>query len=437
MRVGFVRNVGLAALGLAVAVTAACNDDPLSFDKDTTFDIQANPSRMTVPAGVGVLLESRAVNQGGEPTWAEVTPTVAPACVTLEPDPEALEIHPPGRFLVTGGTTVGGCIITLTAGGVQKEVEVGNVAGQILIVDFQEVVPFGAAIPFTAGIYTTDDPPVPMTPGGTSIFVWTSSDEGVATVDESGVVTGVAAGDATISACYYDDLAEGYEICDEVNISVIVEAPVVTGISPATGAAFTEVTVQGSGFVSAHQLFIDGVFPGNDNSLVITSVTDTEFKFLWPALDDDGAHDVYVGVPPEAISDAVSFIQTEGITAEPFEPENDDPSTSPIGIDAGGYYIGGMGNNEVDFDDWIEITVGADGFYSPVLFWNSGQDMDLLFYDVDFNNICVSYYSNPEDECGSLELTAGTYWAYINDFSGGTFDTTYRFEMFDDNQTED
>jgi hypothetical protein len=96
-----------------------------------------------------------------------------------------------------------------------------------------------------------------------------------------------------------------------------------------------------------------------------------------------------------------------------------------------------MGNNEVDFDDWIEITVGADGFYSPVLFWNSGQDMDLLFYDVDFNNICVSYYSNPEDECGSLELTAGTYWAYINDFSGGTFDTTYRFEMFDDNQTED
>ena len=435
MRVGFVRNVGLAALGLAVAVTAACNDDPLSFDKDSTFDIQVNPSSMTVPAGVSVLLESRAVNQGGEPTWAEVTPTVAPACVTLEPDPEALEIHPPGRFLVSGGTTVGGCVITLSAGGVEKTVEVGNIAGQILIIDSQEVVPFGAAIPFTAGIFTTDDPPVQMAPGGTSIFVWTSSDEGVATVDENGVVTGVAAGDATISACYYDELAEGYEACDEVEISVLVEAPTVTGISPASAGAFTEVTVQGSGFVSAHQLFIDGVFPGNENSLAITSITDTEFKFLWPAFDDDGAHDVYVGVPPDAISDAVSFTQTEGITAEPFEPENDDPGTTPIGIDAGGYYIGGTGG--ADVIDYVEVTVGADGNYSPVLYWNSGQDMDFALYDSGLTEICHSWYSNPEDECGSVALTAGTYYAEMYDFSGGTFNTTYRFVMYDDNATED
>ena len=78
MRVGFVRNVGLAALGLAVAVTAACNDDPLSFDNDTTFDIYTNPSEMTVPAGVDVQLATRAINQGGEPTWAEVTQVIAP-----------------------------------------------------------------------------------------------------------------------------------------------------------------------------------------------------------------------------------------------------------------------------------------------------------------------------------------------------------------------
>jgi hypothetical protein len=435
MRVGFVRNVGLAALGLAVAVTAACNDDPLSFDKDTTFDIFVNPSSMTVPAGVGVLLESHAVNQGGEPTWAEVTWTATPACVDLVPDPDALEIHPPGRFLVIGGSTVGGCIITLTAGGVQKEVEVGNVAGQILIVDFQEVVPFGAAIPFTAGIYTTDDPPVQMTPAGTSIFVWTSSDEGVATVDENGVVTGVAAGDATISACYYDDLAEGYELCDEVDISVAVEAPTVTGISPASAAAFTEVTVQGSGFVTAHQLYIDGVFPGNDNSMVITSITDTEFKFLWPAFDADGLHTVVVGAAPDALSGSVDFTQTEGITAEPFEPENDDPATTPIVIDAGGYYIGGTGG--ADVLDYVEVTVAADGNYSPVLFWNSGQDMDFALYDSALTEICHSWYSQPEDECGSVALTAGTYYAEMYDFSGGTFNATYRFEMFDDNETED
>jgi len=431
MRVGFVRNVGLAALGLAVAVAAACNDDPLSFDKDTVFDIQANPSSMTVPAGVDVLLESRAVNQGGEPTWTEVTFLVAPACVTLEPDPDDLEILPPGRFLVRGGSTVGECIITLSAGGVEREVEVSNVAAQILITNFQEIVPFGATVQFDAAIFTLDEPPVQMSPFVNSDAEWASSDAGVASVDENGLVTGVSGGSAIITACWTDDLAEGYEICNQVSISVVVQAPTVTGIAPAAAAAFTEVTVQGSGFVSAHQLYIDGVFPGNDNSLVITSITDTEFKFLWPAFDDDGVHSVVVGAAPDALSGSVNFTQTEGITAEPFEPANDDPGTTPIAIDAGGYYIGGTGG--ADVIDYVEVTVGADGNYSPVLYWNSGQDMDFALYDSALTEICHSWYSQPEDECGSVALTAGTYYAEMFDFSGGTFNATYRFVMFDDN----
>jgi hypothetical protein len=439
MRVGFVRNVGLAALGLAVAVTAACNDDPLSFDNDTTFDIFVNPSSMTVSSGVDALLESRAVNQGGEPTWADVVPTVAPACVTLEPDPDALEIHPPGRFLVVGGATIGDCVITLTAGGVEKTVGVGNVAGQIEITDFQEVVGFGQSVPFGASVYTLDEPPVLMGPFENTDAVWTADPETVATVDTAGVVTGTGAGEATIQACWYSDLAEGYEICDEVSIAVVVQAPTVTGISPATGPAFSEVTVQGSGFVSAHNLFIGGILPGDNYTLTITSITDTELKFIWPALPQVGLaeYDVIVGVVPDALSDGVSFVQTEGITAEPFEPENDTAATTPISIDAGGFYIGGTGNSEVDTDDWIEITVGVDGDYSPVLFWDSGQDMDLYFYDENLTEICHSWYSNPEDECGSVTLTAGTYYALIQDFSGGTFDTTYRFELFDDNASID
>ena len=431
MRVGFVRNVGLAALGLAVAVTAACNDDPLSFDNDATFDIQANPSAMTVPAGVDVQLATRAINQGGEPTWAEVTHVVAPACVTVEDDTTRTEIQPPGLFIVKGATTWGACTITLSAGGVDKTIEVTNVAGQILITDYPEIVNFGQSVQFEASIYTLDEPPVLMGPFENSDADWSSDDPGVASVDDSGVVTGVAAGDATISACWNDGETLGYVVCDEVAISVLVAAPTVTGISPASGAAFTEVTVQGSGFVSAHELFIDGVFPGNNSSIFITSITDTEFKFIWPALDVDGAHDVYVGDPPDEVSAAVSFTQTEGISAEPFEPDNDDPGTSPIVIAEGGNYIGGMGAGDVL--DYIAIEISADGFYAPVLFWNSGQDFDLAIYDAGFTELCVSWYSNPEDECGTLELTAGTYWAEVFDYSGGGFNTTYRFEMFDDN----
>jgi hypothetical protein len=90
-----------------------------------------------------------------------------------------------------------------------------------------------------------------------------------------------------------------------------------------------------------------------------------------------------------------------------------------------------------DVLDYVEVTVAADGNYSPVLFWNSGQDMDFALYDSALTEICHSWYSQPEDECGSVALTAGTYYAEMYDFSGGTFNATYRFEMFDDNQTED
>ena len=219
----------------------------------------------------------------------------------------------------------------------------------------------------------------------------------------------------------------------DLAVAVVVGTATVTGISPASGPAFMEVTVQGSGFVSAHDLFIDGVFPDNNNSVVITTVTDTEFKFIWPALDDDGVHSVVVGSSPDALSSSVDFTQTEGISAEPNEPANDLQATTPIGIDAGGSYIGGFGGGD-DYD-WIEITVGVDGSYAPEVDWNSGQDLDLYIYDSALGDpICFSWYGHPENECGTLELTAGTYWAEIQDYSGGVFNSTYRFDMYDMNE---
>jgi len=435
MRVGFVRNVGLAALGLAVAVTAACNDDPLSFDNDTTVDIYANPSSMTVPAGMDVKLATRAINQGGEATWAEVVPVVVPACVTLVPDPERTEIQPPGLFLVTGGAVVGDCTITLTAGGVSKEVDVGNVAGAIRIIEPPVQVNFGQSVQFNAAIFTMDEPPSVMGPFENSDADWTSDAPGVASVDEGGVVTGVSSGEANIEACWSSLLAVGYEICDAVKVLVLVAPPTITGLSPNTGDSFMEVTVQGSGLVSAHEVFIGGTFPQHNFTYLITSVTDTELKFIWPALPEPGIGEdfgVLVGIAPDDLVSAGIFVQLGGIEAEPNEPLNDLQATTPIGIDAGGSYIGGFGGGD-DFD-WIEITVGVDGSYAPVVDWNqSGQDIDLYIYDSGLTELCHSWYGHPEDECGTLELTAGTYWAEVQDYSGGVFNSTYRFYMYDMN----
>ena len=96
-----------------------------------------------------------------------------------------------------------------------------------------------------------------------------------------------------------------------------------------------------------------------------------------------------------------------------------------------GDYIGGFGDG--DDLDYIKLTLNADGSWAPVVDWNSGQDMDFALYDSALTEICHSWYSQPEDECGSVALTAGTYYAEMFDFSGGTFNATYRFVMFDDN----
>ncbi len=68
MRVGLVRNVGLSITALAVLGLGACDSNPVNFDVKNTVGVDANPTDMVIPAGRTGLLESRAVNQGGEPT---------------------------------------------------------------------------------------------------------------------------------------------------------------------------------------------------------------------------------------------------------------------------------------------------------------------------------------------------------------------------------
>jgi len=418
MRVGFVRNVGLAVLGLAVAVTAACNDDPLSFDNDATFDIVTNPSSMTVPAGEDVQLATRAVNQGGEATWAEVTHVVAPACVTVEDDPDALEINPPGLFIVRGGSAQGDCTITLSAGGVEKTVAVTNVAGAILIVDYPEVVDFGQSVQFGASIYTSDEPPVLMGPFENSDADWSSDAPGVASVDEAGVVTGVSEGEATITACWTGGVA-GYEICsNDAVIQVIVAAPgSLTGVSPASGDAFGTITLEGTDLVTAHEIYIDNF--DYSNRMFVQSVAEdgTSITMVWPAMPDDGVHEIWVGIAPDKLAGPIQFTQNTGITAEAHEPANDLAATTTAVL-TDGQYIGGFGTGETL--DYIEVNIPADGNYEPVVDWAAWPDVDFVFYDEAEVEICHSWYSQPENECGVLELEAGLYYARVRDYTGAT-----------------
>jgi len=412
MRVGFVRNVGLAALGLAVAVAAACNDDPLSFDKDTVFDIQANPSSMTVPAGVDVLLESRAVNQGGEPTWTEVTAVIAPACATVEPDPDDLEILPPGRFVVSGGTTVGNCTITLTSGGITKEVPVTNVAGSIAIVDPPEVIEFGTSVQLDAAILNSAEPPVPMTPFANSDATWTSSDEVVATIDENGLVTAVGPGTTTITACWSgtDETGTsdiGYETCDEANIAVFAEQPEVVSITPISGLVGEVVTIDYTSGLPDNLVFIDGV---ELDPIFVESYTDTEIVFWWP----------YNGIDLHTVAVGWLVLPSEEVE---FELTSDASADSPAYLDPGTAPLTSLPMKKVAYlqptvlDHYYLIELAAPATIIIDLDWDSGSDLDILVVDEAFTAFeCTDGATGAQPEQSVCALGAGGHLIWINDY---------------------
>jgi hypothetical protein len=240
MRVGFVRNVGLAALGLAVVALAACNDDPLGFDKDRTTDMFVNPSVMVVPAGRVSKLESRALNEGGEPTFAAVEATVSPACVTVAPDPDATNLNPPGLFVVTGLNGLGVCTITLTSGGVSKEVEV-SVVTEAVELTCPSTVRGGDTGSLTARLVSFDGETV--TPfDQTTDVVWASDDAAVVSVDSNGDYVATDAGSATITATWSGTDATGTTgLVTRVGSCTILVAG-----GPPASAEFADVDAGGS-----------------------------------------------------------------------------------------------------------------------------------------------------------------------------------------------
>lgn len=519
MRVGFVRNVGLAALSLAVVVLGACNDDPLSFDNDKTTDIFVNPSYMVVEAGGESKLVSRTINQGLEPTFAEIDPG-APTCVTVAEDPDATELQPPGLFVVTGGFQLGSCVITLTSGGVSRNVDV-TVVGADIELTCPSGIRVGDSGQITARLVGADDEATTVEPFDQATdLTWASDDATVVAVTEDGSYSAPgASGAATIvttwsytdgstavatrqSSCTitvsgstpdsaaFADAVDGslgsieagapvsFDVVvfdefgnltflpeeitgitvtssdlaiatatgirevlteSEVALSVdvdpltagevtlsgtvqttagdlpfeatleIVLTPTITTVTPASGGFGGAVVIDGSNFDGLTALLIDNV----DYSYLIESSSATSITFKWP---DVGvrAHEIVVQTAGASSAPAT---YTQDSDVEAHEPENEDPGTTTATMDAGEVFVGAFGTFEGDIDDWIVVTVAADGDYAPVLHWNTGQDLDLLVYDSDLNNICFSYYSQPEDECGTIALTAGTYYVLVEDFS--------------------
>ena len=544
MRVGLVRNVGLSITALAVLALGGCNDDPLSFNVKDTVGIQTNPSEMVVSAGRTAELESRAVNQGNEPTFDAVSAAVDPTCgagaVTVVPDPDALEIQPPGLFVVTGGALLGQTCIVLTSGSNTAQVDVTVVADAIVItapvdgtvyragetgqvvaglvdLDGNAVGPYapedavftsdatavadftddmgnfateeagtatlqvtwaGQAANGTAGlgVVRTDDVPIEVIANVPASVEFDNDDDfgaiaggavaeaevlvldefGNQNTDETEITACAVLSDAPAVATATCDLVLGNSVNVIVEVTavapgtanisgtvtttggvfaygpapVVVLAPVVTGISTATGFVGTAVTISGTGLAAVGfdtEVLVDGAAVSGDVAApgFVQSVTDTDVVILMPDLGS--ANDAFeVGISVGGVEADDTFTYTQLADARQDEPANDNPATAtPITfpLDAVGSYEG------ADIDDFHLFTTTGPATIVIDLDWDDHSvDLDILVTDEGVTAfVCFDGATGAAPEVSTCEIpAAGNYQLWLNNYSGPDHPTSYR-----------
>ena len=175
-------SVGGASVAKTITVTAA--EEP----KDTVTSITLNKYSLTLYVG-----------EMGEQLAATILPEGSTASVVWQSsNPNVATVTEKGLVqAVTPGTSV----ITATAGGRHVSCIVSVLAARVRVtgVSFGETkheIPMGGTATLTATITPAD--------ATVKTLIWTSSDEGVATVSRTGIVTALSVGETTIRATSVD-----------------------------------------------------------------------------------------------------------------------------------------------------------------------------------------------------------------------------------------
>ena len=329
--------------------------------------------------------------------------------------------------LVTG-IAEGTATITASAGSAQGTAQITVVTAPVVSVEVSpsaETIAVGATLQLTAEAFDANGQAV-----AGAEFSWESSDASVATVDATGLVTGIAEGTATITASAGDargtatvTVVEEVVAPDDHGNSIATATPVaigatVQGVLTEGDEDYFEIPVPTDGFSLG--VFTEGntdtygtLFDQNGVSLSSNDDSGEAFNFHIVQVLDAGTY--YL-----SISGLFGDTGNYSLVVEEAAPDdhgNSIATATPVAIGATVQGVLETGGDE----DYFEISVPTDGFRLGV--FTEGNNTDTYGTLFDQNGVFLS----SDDDSGVFinfhivqVLDAGTYYLRISGVFGDT-----------------
>lgn len=167
----------VAAMAAAFVLAVSCEQQQKT---DGVVSIEVEPSEITLYEGMSYQLEAYVTPEGETVVWSSDNESVA----TVGQDGTVTAVSA-GTASVTAAAGDKSAVCAVT-------VEEGYVDMTITVEPGNAVIEVGETLALTATVTPENDLNLPV--------IWSSSDDGIAAVDDKGTVTGISAGEAVITA---------------------------------------------------------------------------------------------------------------------------------------------------------------------------------------------------------------------------------------------
>lgn len=405
---------------MACFAFVACDDNPVSADRDATVTLAINPSLAIVDAADTTRVSAVGRNQYGENTQVALTYTTCDAKIDVEPDPTRVAVEPPDRWLVMG-RTLGESCVEFTAGGVAGTAKVFVVPADMEVTLPSYTLESGQASQAT--VVFLDVAGASVSGFDISQVNMSVADAAVADVDAAGLVFPKAPGTTEVSASLVS--AWGASRSGSAEFTV-VPGPFLGGASATSGGSGDGVTYTADpgqpDFDSDTEVTVGGV------KTFVFDLSSLTTAIPWGL--EAGANDVlFTQVGGEQLALVTSFDVATLETTDDLEP-NDDPfaPAGPVTFP----FEDLLAVDYEDLDDFIAFSLAAETSLHLFLDWDEdvNGDMDLLVVDAAFTAYQCGFVTAtaaiPEE--GNCTLGAGDYLLWVNNYAEAGL-TNYHIEV--------